>query len=250
MQQMPEPQRHKARLQDDLYALPYHWFVAPPSPSTSLGDQLHYMGAIDSALNWLMPLTGKSVLDAGCGEGRVSFELIRRGARVWGVDVSERAIVMARVLVPQAQFAASSLLDLRDLRDGFFDCVVLLEVIEHLPESERGSALRELHRVLAPHGTLVISVPSDIVPLDEKHYLHFSPQVLADTVDGLFRIDRIMGCHRKTPWYSVLARCIDNRFLILPALLKAVYGRFIKVCPPSRGVQLLALCTKEGSRES
>ncbi len=235
----------KAELQDSLYALPYHWFVARPSPSTSLGDHLHYMGAIESALDWLMPLKGKAVLDAGCGEGRVSFELVKRGAQVWGVDLSERAIAMARVLVPQAQFSAASLLDLRDVRDGFFDRIVLMEVIEHLPEAERGSALRELHRVLAPDGTLVISVPSDIVPLEEKHYVHFSPQLLADTVDGLFQIRRIIGCHRKTPWYSVLARCIDNRFVIMPALLKAVYGRLIQTCPPRRGVQLLALCSKD-----
>jgi 2-polyprenyl-3-methyl-5-hydroxy-6-metoxy-1,4-benzoquinol methylase len=247
MQPVPEPLRDKARLQDSLYTLPYHWFVAPPPPLTSLGDQLHYMGAVDSALDWLMPLSGTSVLDAGCGEGRVSFELVNRGARVWGIDVSEKAIAMARVLVPKAHFSVGSLSDICDVHDGFFDHVVILEVIEHLPESERRAALRELHRVLAPHGTLVLSVPSDIVPVEEKHYLHFSPQLLVETVDGLFRIERLAGCHRKALWYSVLARCIDNRFLTFSALLKAVYGRFIKICPSSRGVQLLALCVKKSA---
>lgn len=247
MRRPDEIDETKADLQERMYAWPYHFFLAPPGGRQSLADELHYLGAIDCALDLLMPLRGKSVLDAGCGEGRVTWEVVRRGARVQGVDLSERAITMARMLVPDAQFTVGSLTDLNHLDDDFFDEIVLMEVLEHLPPEERRPCLQELRRVLKSDGKLVVSVPSDRVPVEEKHYQHFSPKSLSETLAGLFHVERVVGCHRKAIWYSIFVRAFDNSFWTVRAPLEALYRRFVQVCSVEKGVQLVALCTPSGS---
>jgi 2-polyprenyl-3-methyl-5-hydroxy-6-metoxy-1,4-benzoquinol methylase len=49
----------------------------------------------------LVELEGKSAVDVGCGDGRLSFELARHGARVYGIDPDEESIADARAETPR-----------------------------------------------------------------------------------------------------------------------------------------------------
>src|SRR6202162_4237663 len=71
----------------------------------------------------VLSLRPKSVLDAGCGTGRVAIELARHGVDVVGVDVDGSMIAEARRRAPHLQWAQADLatLDLGRL----FDLVVL-----------------------------------------------------------------------------------------------------------------------------
>ncbi len=100
--------------------------------------------------------TRARILDAGCGSGRNMVELARRG-EVTGVEISPSQR-RARPRPPRRRGG-------RGLGDGdavrrrtSFDLAVCLDVIEHLPD-DRG-ALRELRRVLAPGGALLVTVPA------------------------------------------------------------------------------------------
>jgi SAM-dependent methyltransferase len=79
------------------------------------------------------------------------------------VDISERAV--ARLREAGACAEIGTILDL-PVADRTFDLVCAMDVIEHV-EDDVG-ALRELTRVLAPHGTLLISVP-----LHQSHWTAF-----------------------------------------------------------------------------
>jgi SAM-dependent methyltransferase len=104
---------------------------------------------------------GKRVLDAGCGAGYGSAELARAAERVVGVDRAPEAIEFAR-----AHYAAANVsfeeasCEALPHADGSFELVVAFEVIEHL-ENWRGF-LREVRRVLAPNGQLVVSTPNKL----------------------------------------------------------------------------------------
>jgi SAM-dependent methyltransferase len=76
-------------------------------------------------------LTGKRVLDLGCGHGWFTNELYRRGAEVLGVDGSEALLEIARSRYPDARFEQ---VDLRAGYEGEFDVVVALMVLMDLPE--------------------------------------------------------------------------------------------------------------------
>ena len=96
------------------------------------------------------------VLEAGCGLGQYVLLLRERGWQAIGVDWSADALATARRTQP-APLAAMGLTALA-FRTGAISSYVSLGVVEHDP-SGPDAILVEARRVLAPGGTLVISVP-------------------------------------------------------------------------------------------
>jgi len=99
---------------------------------------------------------GGVVLEAGCGLGQYVILLRERGWRAAGVDASLEALTACRRVAPVPLAAA----DLRALaiRSGALGAYISLGVAEHDPDGP-DAILAEARRVLAPGGTLVISVP-------------------------------------------------------------------------------------------
>jgi SAM-dependent methyltransferase len=95
------------------------------------------------------------ILDAGCGSGRNMIELARHGT-VSGVELSGPSVEVARAR-GAGEVIAGSVLDMPFDSDSF-DLSVCLDVIEHLDDDV--GALRELRRVLAPGGSLLVTVPA------------------------------------------------------------------------------------------
>lgn len=99
-------------------------------------------------------LTPGVTIDAACGTGRISRELVRRGHQVLGVDSSPGMLARARVGVPGARFAAGSLTEL-PVGDDSADHVVCTLALGHL--ENLAPFFAEAARVLRPGGHLVIS---------------------------------------------------------------------------------------------
>jgi SAM-dependent methyltransferase len=96
----------------------------------------------------------ESVLDGGCGTGRVGIELARRGVAVLGVDVDEDMIVAARAKSPDLEWMVSDLAELS--RPERFDVVVLAgNVVPYVPDGRRADAVQACARHLRPGGRLV-----------------------------------------------------------------------------------------------
>jgi SAM-dependent methyltransferase len=103
-----------------------------------------------------LPLPAQTrILDAGCGSGRNMVELARRGA-VTGVELSPTSVCLARER--EAGGVIEGSVTEMPFEPDSFDLAVCLDVIEHL-EDDLG-ALRELHRVVAPGGSLLVTVPA------------------------------------------------------------------------------------------
>jgi SAM-dependent methyltransferase len=97
-----------------------------------------------------------SVLDAGCGTGRVGIELARRGAEVVGVDVDESMLATARRLAPELTWVASSLADPAFDLGRTFDVVVLAgNVPLFTPAGTHAALVAGCARHVAPGGLLV-----------------------------------------------------------------------------------------------
>jgi 2-polyprenyl-3-methyl-5-hydroxy-6-metoxy-1,4-benzoquinol methylase len=98
------------------------------------------------------------LLDVGCGDGEITSCLANSvNAEAWGVDISREKLGVAKAKGIQAQEV--------NLEDGVlpfpseqFDCVLCLEVIEHLINTD--DLLMEIHRVLVPSGILILSTPN------------------------------------------------------------------------------------------
>jgi SAM-dependent methyltransferase len=108
----------------------------------------------------LVPATASSLLDVGCNVGELLAECrrARPRMRLAGVDISEAAVTRARQAIPCGDIQIASACEL-PYPSEYFDCVTCLEVLEHIPAETRGTALREIRRVLRPAGRLILEVP-------------------------------------------------------------------------------------------
>jgi len=100
-------------------------------------------------------LSGKLVLDVGCGMGRFAEVASRWGARVIGVDLSQAAEVAADNLAARENvtFFQANLFSL-PFAPGTFDCIYSIGVLHHTPNCEK--AFRSLLPLLKPGGRIAI----------------------------------------------------------------------------------------------
>ncbi|MEV8595008.1 class I SAM-dependent methyltransferase [Streptomyces sp. NPDC052012] len=99
---------------------------------------------------------GGEVADVGCGPGRGTAYLASLGLSVFGLDLSESMLGIARREHPGLRFVHGSMLRL-DVPDGALAGVVSLYSTIHLPESELPTAFTEFRRVLQPGGHLLLA---------------------------------------------------------------------------------------------
>ena len=116
------------------------------------------------ALFEFVPSVGQSWLDAGCGTGTLARQLASRGMNVEGIDASTEMISLANRLVEKEgltdrlSFRQIETIESTPYDGNTFDGVLCASVLEYVPSPER--CLAEFHRILRPHGLLVISIPN------------------------------------------------------------------------------------------
>lgn len=101
-----------------------------------------------------------NVLEVGCGNGKTLLALSKGDFDITAIDVSEKALELAKKAVggnPRIAFAQGDLCGLK-FGDGSFDGVVCSFVLQHLLEEERTQAVSEMDRVLRPAGSLFVEV--------------------------------------------------------------------------------------------
>lgn len=146
--------------------------------------------------------SGERLLDIGCwnGDSLIAMGAPKKFAKVYGIDISPAAAEEARKKGIEASVVD---IDREPLpfADGFFDCVTLLGVLEHLFDPY--AVLPKIRRVLKPGGVLIVDVPNVAsfsnrvriligrVPVtsldpgwDGGHLHYFTPRDLKRFLDG------------------------------------------------------------------
>lgn len=100
---------------------------------------------------------GLGVLDAGCGTGGFLRWIVGRSdcRRAAGLDLSEEAVELARLRVPNAELHVASVSRI-PFEDAGFDLAVFNDVLQHVLEDDVWASVAELRRVLRPGGTLLV----------------------------------------------------------------------------------------------
>ena len=113
-------------------------------------------------LRWidgLAALHGKKVLDVGCGGGILTEAMAACGATVSGIDLSEKALQVARLHLlesgRQVDYELISAEAFADRQPGQFDVVTCLEMLEHVPDPS--SVVAACARLVKPGGWVFFS---------------------------------------------------------------------------------------------
>ena len=145
----------------------------------------------------MSPVAGKNgrVLDAGCGTGRVSIELARRGFEVDGLDTDPRVIAIAKTMAAQSDanchFFIGDITVRGDVPRTQYDMVICSEVIEHIEDYKK--AIEVFHDILVPNGTLILTTPHDpsqfsVLDVEAGHYRRYTIDQLKQDLSA-FTID-------------------------------------------------------------
>ena len=104
-------------------------------------------------------VAGRKVADVGCGGGILSEAMARRGATVTGIDLSDKALKVARLHALEAEikldYRRQSAEDLAAAEAGTFDVVTCMEMLEHVPAPAQ--TIAACAAMLKPGGTVVFS---------------------------------------------------------------------------------------------
>ena len=153
---------------------------------------------------------GSKVLDAGCGNGMLSYRAWQRGAHVLGISIKDDEVQSCRAVFNQdrgingdeLKFENINLYDL-DPKDRQFDAIICAEVLEHIVQHDRVCA--KFFQLLRPGGVLHVTTPNAehpyniAFPIDtEEKGGHVRPgyteQDYRDLMEPIgFRIEEVKG---------------------------------------------------------
>jgi SAM-dependent methyltransferase len=124
------------------------------------------------------------ILEAGCGPAHMVQGLVSRGfTKVLGIDYEPKVVQGVNKHLPHLQVKEGNVFNL-DLPDNALDAYLSFGVVEHFTEGP-DKILAEAHRVIAPEGIAMISVPY-LNPLRKKHRAAVEAMAAQQSSDGLF----------------------------------------------------------------
>lgn len=237
----------KFDFQDVLYEFPYHYL---PLLNGGKFFQLHrqltwgleyitYISFVADLINENHPLT---LLDVGCGDGRLIYMVKSLVPRISGIDLSERATAFARAFNPDIEIACDEVATI----SRKYDWVTLIEVLEHIPDDQMRLYVRNIARVMKDDGRLLISVPTVNVPTDRKHYRHYDFDLLRDTIAPSFEVEKHWWLYRRGSLERFIRFILCNRFFVLNSspllvLLWRFHKRMTYYADASSGTHLVCL---------
>jgi len=157
---------------------------------------------------------GGNILDVGCNGGYFLNKL----GDIWkktGVEIDPDAAKSAEKLLRGKAKIINSELEKANLKENFFDCVVIRGTIEHVPDPER--TLKTIFKLLKPNGIVAINTQNidsfaaklyrqNFRLLDPIHHIwNFSPSTISLLCHNIgFNIEKVNFNYFNTPYFRII----------------------------------------------
>ena len=110
-------------------------------------------------INGIAPLSGKTVLDVGCGGGILSEALAGAGATVTGIDLADKSLSVAKLHLlesgKQVEYRKVAVEVLAEERPASYDVVTCMEMLEHVPDP--AAVVAACAKLVKPNGHVFFS---------------------------------------------------------------------------------------------
>lgn len=240
-------------IQDNLYSIPYHHLPWEQKGIWRLGRFLwwgyEYLALMEILLTIIRAYKPTRVLDFGCGDGRLLYELKKQmpETSVIGVDTSKRALGFAKAFLAD-QVKVHLYTNLSQVVQELLpvDVVVSMEVLEHIPPKQLPQVVEEIASVLRPDGIFIVTVPTSNIPVNPKHYQHFTLDTLMLHLNNYFDLIEYRYVHRVGWAEKLVRRMIINRLFIANSelwlrLATRMYQKLVLNASEKNGAHLVAV---------
>lgn len=169
---------------DDLTRLPKKWRNAWANEKRVLFKLIN-------------PRKNEVALDVGCGTGIISIKMAKRGAKIYGLDISPKMIEKL-----EEKIEKQNLKNFKELRvcpmgklpykSKFFDIVTCCGVMDHYPIDFAKKCLIEMKRVLKNNGRIIIDFPNEKSDLIQE-YVKAEPTLHLYSEKSLKKMIKLCG---------------------------------------------------------
>lgn len=208
----------KESIQEEQYYFPYHHLSHVKDGSFYLFRHLfwgleHYT-YIQFVISEVTKHTFNSLADIGCGEGRILSELANKlpDTILKGYDTSASALHFARGFSQKPIFAVHDITSgkIADTVDAIISC----EVIEHIKPDQVDNYCKYIAASLNENGLFFVTTPTTNIPVNKKHYQHFTKSLLESHLLPYFTIEEVVFMNKQNFYSRMLSRIIANRFYL------------------------------------
>ena len=133
----------------------------------------------------LKPRPGEKILEVGCSKGTLVKHYRQRKIEIYGIDASRDSVALA-----DSDFITRQAGDRIDFPTDYFDAVMGIHVIEHIPQLQ--GFLKELTRVVRPGGKFFFMYPAE--PIQGLFAIYAATVLLRNPLKA-----RTIHCHKLTP---------------------------------------------------
>ncbi len=220
-------------IQEEEYSFPYHYIPEYKNFTQSHNWTwgINYIAAIELILNKVKEVQVDSIIDIGCGDGRLTREIFKNiNDNVIGIDYSSKAINIAKSLNPNIDFINKDIS--KDSLNNKYDLAVMIEVFEHIPIDQCENFIKGISNIINPNGALLLTVPHKNKPLQDKHFQHFDSDLINNYFEKYFEIEELIFFDKKTKLTKVLKIVLSNKLYILnnQKLKNIIYKTFKNHC--------------------
>jgi cyclopropane fatty-acyl-phospholipid synthase-like methyltransferase len=206
-------------IQEEEYGFPYHYLPVFEGNDVKLYPHwswgFRYLAGIELLLEKLRKMQFDSLIDVGCGDGRLLREITRQypDKKLRGVDYSQQAIALAKAFNPGLDYRAVDII--KDDIGEPFDVITLIEVLEHIPLESADEFVAALVRLMRKDSVLLMTVPHKNQPLIPKHYRHFDSNSLLKILSAYFECREMFFFDRNSRIISAWQRLMCNKYFII-----------------------------------
>jgi len=196
----------KNKIQEEQYSFPYHYLIEIKNNSLNFKKFIYgfeYFTYLNLIKNRIIKLKPVSIIDIGCGDGKLIYELCKNLEfyksvnRIIGIDKDKRAISFAKAFneYGKVKFSSENILN---FKSESFDVGIMMEVLEHLPDKDLDDLIDKVSELISIDGLLFVSAPSKNLILQPKHYRHYSKNDLIDLFKNRFNLQDFFFLYHET----------------------------------------------------